>query len=37
MLNATNTESSVISIWFTDHNRKPLETEDSLNMTLIIW
>ena len=36
MLNTTNTEFSSIEVWFTDQNSKPLECEDSVNMTLII-
>ena len=36
MLNTTNTEFSSIEVWFTDQNSKPPETEDSVNMTLII-
>ena len=36
MLNTTNTEFSSIEVWFTDQNSKPLEIEDSVNMTLVI-
>ena len=36
MLNTTNTEFSSIKVWLTDQNSKPLEIEDSVNMTLII-
>ena len=36
MLNTTNTELSYIEVGFTDQNIKPLEIEDSVNMTLII-
>ena len=36
MLNTTNTEFSSIEVWFTDQNSKPLETEDNVNMTLIV-
>ena len=36
MLNTTNTEFSSIEVWFTDQNSKQLETEDNVNMTLII-
>ena len=36
MLNTTNRELSSIEVWFTDQNSKPLEIEDSINMTLII-
>ena len=37
MLNTTNTEFSPIEVWFTDKNGKQLETEDKVNITLIIW
>ena len=37
MLSTTNTEFSSIEVWFTDQNSEPLETEDNVNMTLIIW
>ena len=36
MLNTTNTEFSSIEVWFTDQNSKQLETEDNVNMKLII-
>ena len=36
MLSTTNTEFSFIEVWFTDQNSEPLETEDSVNLTLII-
>ena len=36
MLSITNTEFSSIKVWFTDQNSKPLEIEDTVNMTLII-
>ena len=36
MLKATNAEFSFIKIWFTDQNNRPLEIEDSVNITLII-
>ena len=36
MLNTTNTEFSYIQVWFTDQNSKPLQTEDNVNLTLII-
>ena len=36
MLKITNAEFSFIEIWFTDQNNKPLEIEDSVNITLII-
>ena len=34
--NTTNTEFSSIEAWSTYQNSKPLETEDNVNMTLII-
>ena len=36
MLKATNAEFQSIQLWFTDQNNRPLEIEDSLNITLII-
>ena len=36
MPGTTNTEFSFIEVWFTDENREPLETEDNVNLTLII-
>ena len=36
MLKTTNTEFQFIQIWFTDQNNRPLEIEDSVNITLII-
>ena len=36
MLKKTNVEFSFIEIWFTDQNNRPLETEDNVNITLII-
>ena len=36
MLNTENTGVSSIEVWFTDQNSKQLETEDNVNMTLII-
>ena len=36
MLNTTNTEFPSIAVWFTDQISKPFETEDNVNMTLII-
>ena len=36
MQNRTNTEFSSIEVWFTDQNSKRLETEDNVNMTLIL-
>ena len=32
----TNAEFSFIEVWFTDQNNRPLETEDNVNITLII-
>ena len=36
MLKAVNTEFSFIEIWFTDQDNRPLEIEDSINISLII-
>ena len=36
MLGTTNIEFSLIELWFTDQNSKPLEIEDNVNLTLII-
>ena len=36
MLKTTNAEFLFIEIWFTDQNNRPLEIEDSFNITLII-
>ena len=36
MLKITNTEFHSIQVWFTDQNNRPLEIEDSVNITLII-
>ena len=36
MLGITNTEFSFIEVWFTDQNRKLLQIEDNVNLTLII-
>ena len=36
MLKITNAEFSLIEIWFTDQNNRPLEIEDNVNITLII-
>ena len=36
MVNTTNTEFPFIEVWFTDQNSKPIENEDSVNLTLII-
>ena len=37
VLSTTNTDFSSIEVWFTDQNSKPLEIEDNVNLTLIIW
>ena len=36
MVKTTNAEFSFIEICFTDQNNRPLETEDNVNITLII-
>ena len=36
MLSTTNTEFSLLEVWFTDQNSEPLEIEDNVNLTLII-
>ena len=36
MLKSTNAEFQSIQLWFTDQNNRPLEIEDSVNITLII-
>ena len=36
VLKTTNAEFSFIEIWLKDQNNRPLEIEDSVNMTLII-
>ena len=36
MLSTTNTEFSIIEVWFTDKNSEPLKIEDIVNLTLII-
>ena len=36
MLKTTNTEFQSIPVWFTDQINRPLEIEDSVNLTLII-
>ena len=36
MLKTTNAEFQSIQLWFTDQNNRPLEIEDSANITLII-
>ena len=35
MLKTTNAGFSVIEIWFTDQNNRPLEIEHNVNITLI--
>ena len=36
MLKVVNTEFSFIEIWFTDQDNRPLEIEDSVNISLIV-
>ena len=36
MLKMVNTEFSFIEIWFTDQDNRPLEIEDSVNISLIL-
>ena len=36
MLKTTNSEFPFIQVWVTDENNRPLEIEDSVNITLII-
>ena len=36
MLKTTNAEFQSIQVWFTVQNNRPLEMEDSVNITLII-
>ena len=36
MLKTVNAEFSFIEIWFTDQDNRPLEIEDSVNISLII-
>ena len=36
MLKTINAEFQSIQLWFTDQNNRPLEIEDSVNITLII-
>ena len=36
MMNTVNTEFSFVEVWFTDQASKALETEDNVNLTLII-
>ena len=35
-MNAVNTDFSYIEVWFTNQNSNAPETEDSVNLTLII-
>ena len=35
-MNAANTEFSSVEVWFTEQVIKALETEDNVNLTLII-
>ena len=35
-LKSFNSEFQVIQVWFTDHNRQPLEIEDRINLSLVI-
>ena len=36
IINTINTEFSSVEIWFTDQGSKALETEDNVNLTLVI-
>ena len=36
MLKATNAEFQSIQVWFTDQNKRPLEIEDGVDITIII-
>ena len=36
MLKTTSAEFQSIELWFTDRNNRPLEIEDSVNITLIL-
>ena len=36
ILKTTSAEFQSIELWFTDQNNRPLETEDSVNITIII-
>ena len=36
MVKTVNTEFSFIEIWFTDQDNRPLEIEDSVNISLIV-
>ena len=35
-LKTCNSEFSFIEVWFTDQNSQPLQTEDKINITLVI-
>ena len=35
-MNTVNTEFSFVEVWFTDQASKALETEDNVNLALII-
>ena len=35
-LKTFNSEFQEIKVWFTDQNRRPLEVEDKINLTLIV-
>ena len=35
-LKTFNSEFQDIKVWFTDQNNQPLETEDNINLTLVI-
>ena len=35
-LKTFNSEYSEIKVWFTDQNSKPLETEDRINLTMVV-
>ena len=36
MLKTTSAEFQSVELWFTDQNNRPLETEDSINITQIL-
>ena len=36
MIKIGNAEFQSVELWFTDQNNRPLEIQDSLNITLII-
>ena len=36
MLKTTNAEFQSIKVWFADHNNRPIDLEDNVNMILII-